>query len=70
MYRRNSTTPMPRTEWTRKEIKTAKMAARQALESVGEEKTDIHENGEITYVIRRLCKDSERQLVTENYLSA
>ena len=60
--------PIPRSEWTKRELKIARRAARQALEGVGDESTDTPEDGQITHVIRRQCRDEERRQVLEKYL--
>jgi len=56
-----------RDQWNSKELRLALEACRRALRYVGESHTDIHEDGSITAVIRRLCKDDERKRVIEKY---
>lgn len=60
--------PIPRSEWTKRELKIARRAARLALEGVGDESTDILEDGQIALLVRRLCRDEERGQVLEKYL--
>ena len=61
--------PIPRDEWTRKEAKIARRAARAAIDGVGDTTTDVTEDGQTTFVIRRQCKHHERRQVLERYLS-
>lgn len=62
--------PIPRTEWTRRQLQLAKRAAMATIDGVGEPDTDAVEDGEITFIVRRQCNDSERRLVLEKYLSS
>ena len=62
--------PLPREEWTSKERQIARRAARAALDGVGDETTDIPEDGRTIIAIRRQCTDSERRQVLEKYLQA
>ncbi len=57
-----------RSEWSKKEHGLALEACTRALKYVGQDQTDIHSEGEITAIIRRLCKDEERRQVTEKWI--
>lgn len=61
--------PMIRQDWTQQETKIARRAMKKALEGVGEEKTDERDDGQVAIIVRRQCKDRERQLVLEKYVS-
>jgi len=60
--------PISINDWSIKESKIAFSAAKNALKYVGVEPTDVIKDGDISLTIRRLCKNSERSHVTENYL--
>ena len=61
--------PIPREEWTRKEVKIARRAAHAAIDGVDNTTTDMTEDGQTTFVIRRQCKDPERRKVLEKFFS-
>jgi len=66
LYQKNSM--LYRDQWSKQELRLALEACRGALRLVGESHTDIHNDGSITAVIRRLCKDDERKQVVEKWL--
>lgn len=61
--------PLPVANWTPRERKIARRAAKRALEGVGDATTDVLADGpEITITLRRQCRDEERRQVLEKYL--
>jgi cobalamin-dependent methionine synthase I len=62
--------PLPRANWSQREQKIARRAAKRVLEGVGDPTTDVLEDGpEITIALRRQCRDEERRKVLEKFLS-
>ena len=61
--------PVRRESWTRGDLAAAVWAGRQALEHVGEPSREQVEDGPHTRIIRRACRDEERRLVAEPFLS-
>lgn len=60
--------PIPRPLWPDEQRSMAQRIARDALAGDGIESTDVPDDGEITFIIRRQCRDDERRRVTEKYL--
>lgn len=65
---KDSGRPIPLAGWSKQERKFAVRAAKAALDGVGVESTDVPEDGAIATIVRRLCRDEERENVTESYL--
>lgn len=61
--------PLPRANWTQREHKIARRAAKRMLEGVGDTTTDVMEDGNTIIALRRQCRDEERRQVLEKYLS-
>lgn len=61
--------PLSRENWSQRELKIAKRAARKALDGVGDSATDTLEDGRTIIAIRRQCRDEERREVLEKFLS-
>ena len=59
---------LKRADWTKKELRLGLEACTRALKYRGDAKTDIHNDGDIAAVIRRLCTDRERKKVVEKWI--
>jgi hypothetical protein len=68
LRRVHNQTIIPVSEWTRAQRHRALYVANSALSGVGVLHSDVVEDNRITASIRRLARDDERAMVTENYL--
>jgi len=60
--------PIKRRKWGSKRKNIARNFALKVLEGVGENDSDVIEESNICYIIRRVCNTEERKLIFEPYL--